>query len=161
MGTEVKWFDGGGSLSTENDCLLDELTANYYSVGARFDLQEIIDPFVPYVFAWRIKIDFGASTPGESVQIYAAAARSSDASAIDGGFSSSALGDQSDHDRLNNLKHIGNAYSDDQSGHTIYGSGQFVWWERYFSPVILNATENNTFDSEGDNIFIIEELVKA
>ena len=160
MGTEVKWFDGGSS-TTEKEILLDALTANRYSVGEQFDLQSIIDPFVPYVFAWRIKIDFAASTPGESVQIYAAAARSSTPSAVDGGFTTSTHNNQTDHDRLNNLKHIGNAYSDDQSGHTIYGSGQFVWWERYFSPVILNATENNTFDSEGDNIFIIEELVKA
>lgn len=156
MGTERQWFDGAGS-DPEFEINLDSLAANNYSVGAQADLGA---SFVPYVFAWRVKIEMD-DTPnaGESIQIYAAAARDGASTVLDGGWSDTASDDQTDRDRLNNLKHIGNAYSDGQT--MIYGSGQFVWWERYFSPVILNATEEAIHNSTGDNTFIIEDLVKA
>lgn len=156
MGTVTEWTDGG--TGGTNDIGLNSLPAGEFSVGAQADLGA---DFEPTVFAWRMKIDFGASAinAGESIQVYAAAARDGDATVIDGGFDADPAteSDLDNRDRLNNLKHIGNLYGDDEPNNEYIGSGQFCFHERYFAPVILNET-GTTLHSSGHS-FEIEDLM--
>tara|TARA_R100000808_G_scaffold17429_1_gene38526 strand:+ start:411 stop:872 length:462 start_codon:yes stop_codon:yes gene_type:complete len=150
MGTVTEWADGG-----TNDIGLNSLASGEFSVGSQVSLGT---DFEPTVFAWRMKIDFNSAVnAGESIQVYAAAARDGDATVIDGGFDGDGTeSDLDNRDRLNNLKHIGNVYGDDATGNDFQGSGQFTWWERYFVPVILNET-GTAFHSSGHS-FEIEDL---
>tara|TARA_R100000808_G_C2136869_1_gene145110 strand:+ start:237 stop:707 length:471 start_codon:yes stop_codon:yes gene_type:complete len=156
MGTPIEWNDG--STGGANELGLNSLASEEYSVGEKVDLGA---SFEPGVYAWRLKVEFdSAVVAGESIQVYAAAARDGHENEIDGGFTADGTEEgETDRDRLNNLKHIGNLYADGETGNDFTGSGQFTWWERYFAPVVLNQTDDPLHSS--GHAFEIEELIKV
>ncbi len=116
----------------------------------------------PRICIWRLLTKLAtAGIAGQSIQIYAAFAPNGSASDIDGEVGTSDA-DITDLNNLNNLKHIGSVIVDDiADGSVLRGSGRFICWDRYLSPIILNATAETMHATDANHAFEIEDVADA
>lgn len=119
----------------------------------------------PRRYAWRAKFRLSAAgTFGEAVEFYIATARRDANTAVDGELGTvDAEIAAADTDKVNNCKHIGNVWVDDENATPplFRGSGIFILAERYVSPVLINATSNTFGSTTSDFEFEIEEIGDA
>lgn len=157
MGTVTTWLASGGD-ETLTLTSLDTLDGR---IGDQFDALGVA--LTPKIFAWRMESKMATDpVPGQTIQIYAAFARSGDATEINGDFGqvdAAILEADINAGALNNLAHIGNVIMDDDAAAKVMrGSGRFVCYERFFSPVMFNGTADVLSSTAGDHSFEIEDI---
>ncbi len=125
--------------STPNTLALNNLAAG---AGVQGDQQDLGASPRPYLYVWRLRIEF-ATTPvvGEVVRVYA---KMSDGTRIDNDDGTTAAAVSAEN-KLKNLKLLGLVIVDEAAASTVEmsTSGLATILERYFQPVIWNAAADN------------------
>ena len=144
----------GGTL-----CDMTSLTAGQARIGGQWDTGFTVSKKMRFKFKTKLATQ---GVAGQPIQLFIATAPDGAASDVDGsvGTVDAAL---TDLDRLGNLIHIGNLHVDDENATppAMVKSGFFILHERYVSPIVVNATDDDLSATDGDHSLEFEDVGDA